>query len=427
MKDFVRNMVGYHTDILQAMKSTKPINYVVGVKGLYEICKNEIGTFIIKAQDVRGGTDVKEGFLTSIPEEPYIEYQGQKYLIGKDGLYKVGNGKFGLFARRVEKFNNSLNVREGFKMNLPKIPYSIYRTIINFFKEIEKKYSAEVMVEIWWDKTKKEYFVHCPEQTITEMSVDYKKSKELSLNNNYILVMDIHSHNLMPAFFSTIDDKDEKETRFYGVIGALHRSKPEYEFRMGVRGQFKTVELFELFDKNITSIKKDTFPKEWLDQIKISKISLSSFNRGYNYDNYSPHNYYFYRQQRREMAGDILNRIIERNTSNGRSVIAQKVIDALSTMSTREEEYFFCYLIQNKFYVTSMCLESMGYFIYPNHKNTNDFYSPQLVLDTYGQKVLKDVLSLNRIDYKHLLQDLINRGYKERMFSAFYNGGYVVK
>lgn len=201
MKDFVRNMVGYHTNIHEAMKSTKPVNYVVGINGLYEICKNEIGTFIIKAEDIRGGANVQTGFLVFIPEEPYVEYQGQRYLIGKDGLYKVGIGKFGSFARKVEKLRNSPYIKEGFKVNLPKIPYSIYQMIINFFKAVEKKHNAEVMVEIWWDKTKKEYFVYCPEQEISEVSIDYKKNKDLLLNDNYILVMDIHSHNFMPAFF----------------------------------------------------------------------------------------------------------------------------------------------------------------------------------------------------------------------------------
>lgn len=421
MKDFVRNMVGYHTNIHEAMKSTKPVNYVVGINGLYEICKNEIGTFIIKAEDIRGGANVQTGFLVFIPEEPYVEYQGQRYLIGKDGLYKVGIGKFGSFARKVEKLRNSPYIKEGFKVNLPKIPYSIYQMIINFFKAVEKKHNAEVMVEIWWDKTKKEYFVYCPEQEISEVSIDYKKNKDLLLNDNYILVMDIHSHNFMPAFFSATDNRDEKDTRFFGVVGSLHRSKPEFSFRMGVRGQFKTVEFNELFEKHSLMTKKGYFPQEWLNQIKVSKFSLSSLpSKYYNYNN----NYFFYRQQRNKIAGSMLNNIIERNTYNNRRLIIKQVLDVLSTMTAEEEQFFFSYLIHHKFTTTSRCLQTLGYSLYRN--DTKKQPLSYITLDPYGQKVLKEVFLLDRIDYKHLLQDLMDRGYKEKMVSAFINSGYKI-
>ena len=47
-------------------------------------------------------------------------------------------------------------------------------------------------------------------------------------------VVDLHSHNSMPAFFSTTDDGDEGGLRFYAVIGKLGTSQPEIRVRVGV-------------------------------------------------------------------------------------------------------------------------------------------------------------------------------------------------
>ena len=50
--------------------------------------------------------------------------------------------------------------------------------------------------------------------------------------------MDIHSHNLMDAYFSSTDNSDEKATRIYAVIGRLDKLFRDISMRISVGGKF---------------------------------------------------------------------------------------------------------------------------------------------------------------------------------------------
>lgn len=52
------------------------------------------------------------------------------------------------------------------------------------------------------------------------------------------VVLDLHSHHTMPAFFSATDDGDERGGRFYAVIGHLDRAAPQLILRAGMYGHW---------------------------------------------------------------------------------------------------------------------------------------------------------------------------------------------
>ena len=81
--------------------------------------------------------------------------------------------------------------------------------MIAFFKEINCKHGTEVMVQVYWDKDNKKYFIHCPEQTVSKASISYKR--DIELDKKCLLAADFHSHNTMGSFFSGTDDGDEKQ------------------------------------------------------------------------------------------------------------------------------------------------------------------------------------------------------------------------
>jgi len=63
------------------------------------------------------------------------------------------------------------------------------------------------------------------------------------------VVLDLHSHHTMPAFFSPTDDGDERGSRFYAVIGHLDRPDPQLILRLGMYGHwFYNVPGLALFD-----------------------------------------------------------------------------------------------------------------------------------------------------------------------------------
>ena len=83
-----------------------------------------------------------------------------------------------------------------------------------------------------------------------------------------IHVMDIHSHNTMPAKFSVIDDADEKATRLYAVMGRLDRVLPDITVRASCGGEFIHVDPTDVFE---TKIRSFPHPEIWDKQINYDQ------------------------------------------------------------------------------------------------------------------------------------------------------------
>lgn len=61
------------------------------------------------------------------------------------------------------------------------------------------------------------------------------------------VVLELHSHHEMRAFFSGVDNRDEQGCRFYAVIGRIY-SRPEIRLRLGVYGDFVDLPAAALFE-----------------------------------------------------------------------------------------------------------------------------------------------------------------------------------
>lgn len=61
-------------------------------------------------------------------------------------------------------------------------------------------------------------------------------------------VVDLHSHNSMPAFFSGTDNADEQGFRLYCVIGRIDTDAPEIACRAGVYGHHWPVPALAIFE-----------------------------------------------------------------------------------------------------------------------------------------------------------------------------------
>lgn len=194
---------------------TKPINYVVRGDGIWEIRQNEVGVFCI--QHAKG----------QFP-----------------GFPKENNGPwFGL--------------RHGL------IPYPLLEEIKYFFKDICDDSKDEVYVQIFWDEEKEEYFNYCPKQKVSTGSVEYERDTELEARAT--LVLEIHSHNTMGAYFSSIDNDDEKGDRLFGVIGHLNKLEPEMKFSYVCGGKRQECDVSLIFEEAPEG--KELYPREWRDRV----------------------------------------------------------------------------------------------------------------------------------------------------------------
>ena len=137
------------------------------------------------------------------------------------------------------------------KLSTPKIPQGFLTAIVSYFRQDLTK---EAIVKVTYNKVLRRFFLRYPnmEETTAEKSyIIYNFSRWIKRDE--ITVLDIHSHNTMPAFFSDTDDADEWIPGLYGVIGSLGSEKPTMAFRFSGFGISKTLDVSELFAMEVKS------------------------------------------------------------------------------------------------------------------------------------------------------------------------------
>ena len=180
-------------------------------------------------------------------------------------VYQVRCNKVGTFVARTNKVTMLPKVRAGFTPALPKIPYKILAEIIAFFRSLSNRKTAlEAVVEIFWSLAEHKYYVYIPKQAVSAVSVDFSLP-EMD-REKFIHVLEIHSHNTMHAYFSDTDNRDEKATGLYMVIGRLNQVFPEIVMRMSVGGKFEDIELSSVFE-----LPETEYPNSWLEAITEKK------------------------------------------------------------------------------------------------------------------------------------------------------------
>jgi PRTRC genetic system protein A len=234
------------------------------------------------------------------------------YCITDKGMFQVRKNRIGTFTAKIEKFDSfpKGELEESMEFYLPKIPLDLLNKTIGFFKEVNKKHSTEAHVQFIYDTEKKEYFIFVPEQNVSSATVKYENDEtdKILKDPNKVLVLDIHSHNTMGAFFSGTDDKDEKRDQCYGVIGHVDRDLPEMKFRFACGGQHVDIAMEQIFD---TAAPSYEFPEEWLKKLKETKSWESSGN---SYPSYPGYGYNKAVQKRFKFGddGDEMDGIIEK-------------------------------------------------------------------------------------------------------------------
>ena len=179
-------------------------------------------------------------------------------------MYEIRNTEMGRFITPVSGCELLSEVQAGFIPALPRIPAELMSQILAFFRHfVQNGVENEALLNIYWDKENQEFIVDAPEQVVSKISVDTRLSEKFA-SDRYIHYMDIHSHNTMGAFFSPVDDHDERATRLYTVVGRLDQCIPEVRTRISNGGKFLEIDPSEVFEFAGCS-----FPKEWKDRVNI--------------------------------------------------------------------------------------------------------------------------------------------------------------
>lgn len=130
---------------------------------------------------------------------------------------------------------------------IPKIPTGLLQQVIVLYRNISKTIKSEVYCAIVWNKIKKDFFIHVPKQEVSAATINYTNTPEIYSSPDLVVVMDIHSHVNMSAFFSSVDLKDETATRYFGVIGKIDNELPEMVVRAASNGKEIKLNIEDIF------------------------------------------------------------------------------------------------------------------------------------------------------------------------------------
>ena len=157
---------------------------------------------------------------------------------GRDGNdYRIEQMPYGHFDCRTD------GGEVDFHLSAQKIPGALFDEILCFFRTNPYK---EAAAQIFYDDSTGSYELYFPEQRAGACSVSF--DRDMLREEEKVLVMDAHSHGRMDAFFSSIDNHDEKGTRLFLVLGRIDREAPAWKLRAGIAGYYKELALTDVFD-----------------------------------------------------------------------------------------------------------------------------------------------------------------------------------
>ena len=191
--------------------------------------------------------------------QPQVGYQvfHEDGLYGARGLYYnylfAGNGLFveaesPLLNGRVQiaqaKVRGLPDLAPKFHLPHAKIPAGIMEIVLDLMLF---EHATEIYAAIVYENG--EYGLKSPNQVGSAARVLYERPDNV--------VLELHSHGKIGAFFSSLDNSDEQGLRLYGVVGNP-RGGLQVKMRLGVYGYYGPVELQNVFDD---------VPPDLLDQV----------------------------------------------------------------------------------------------------------------------------------------------------------------
>lgn len=187
------------------------------------------------------------------------------YIPARDGkVYEMRRNEIGTFTAPSMHIAELEDIRAGFQMSLSRLPAALLTQIIAFFRRVCVDYGRDVeaLVNVLWDREAGEYVLHVPPQRIDKASVETDLSAQPD-PSRYLHVMDVHSHNTMAARFSRTDDLDEQATRLYMVIGRLDRYYPDIRCRFACGGRHVEIPAEQVCERTDVP-----FAPEWLEAVR---------------------------------------------------------------------------------------------------------------------------------------------------------------
>lgn len=181
-------------------------------------------------------------------------YQYYSFSQGRSSLVKIADTGIKTGPTLLKPYLNPL-------AHGKKIPVQMIDDILEFFRRVMRMVKTggtghgeyEAMAHIVWNPTTESYRVAIPKQTVSKSRVSYDWSH---VQPGEEVILDIHSHNTMGAFYSGTDENDDKTyAGISGVAGQLDRATPQVIWRFNAyrtKMELSLEDIFALPEKSVS-------------------------------------------------------------------------------------------------------------------------------------------------------------------------------
>ena len=311
------NLMSYKND--KQVKSTSSVGFVSPVeddeatplspslKAYYESRKTGIDKKYEKKVPI--SPEIQRAIMAQIvdykvaPVEEYVK--PATYVVASNGTFVVKKTPFGNITVKVKEMPYLPEMEQGFKLELPKVPYNLFLQAFSFFKAVSDETKDEAALVLYYNTETQEYENLCPVQEVSGAAVTFGKDKDYLLrmiDAKYIRVCELHSHNTMSAFHSGTDDGDEIFDCSFIVFGKLDTLTPEHIFSYAASGVRVDSTIWDLFERPSSHIDlgggviieqlmetpllvEIEYPAEWHDNLTryVYQSTVSSYTYGKSY------------------------------------------------------------------------------------------------------------------------------------------------
>jgi len=228
-----------------------------------------------------GGNFLQDPIVHILAKDGVV-YRYNEFSLGRSSLVKVGELPIKLGASKLKPYLNPL-------VNNQKIPVQMLTDILGFFKKVMAMVPPngtghgdyEAMAHIVWNKTTESYRVAIPTQKVSKARVAYDWSHVAADEE---VILDIHSHNSMDAFFSGTDENDDKTyAGISGVAGRLDTNSPKVIWRFNAyKDKVPNLNLEDFFATPEKSVSPEV--EGWMGNVEIQRYTSPAIP-AYNYRN----------------------------------------------------------------------------------------------------------------------------------------------
>jgi len=171
---------------------------------------------------------------------PINKAVGYEYIVAGNGVFIRAENQFFKVCFQIAEceIRNLLNCEEYFVMKKGKLPLEICEAIKNDIENSDTEKEKFLQV-VYRDG---EYTIFIPEQKGSGTAVKYESQEQ-------DVILEVHSHPEMSAFFSEIDNQDEKGFRLYGVFSVIDGKVDEFILRISVYGYYKMLPCYEIAEE----------------------------------------------------------------------------------------------------------------------------------------------------------------------------------